>query len=168
MNKIDSIIRILESDWSTEDLVQAWNEFCDRRGYSDNEIYYMGSFNEMFENSTPMEIAEMVLNRDFRTDDDYFAFNAYGNVISFSDVTDYNSFSFTELAEYLVDWGDSGVRGIDNEELLDDFVEEYYSHRNVDEMKAFIYNIMEEESFDLLMDDWNDLYESVEEALGNL
>ena len=35
MNKIDAIIDIIKSNWSTDELVNAWNLRCEKKGYMD-------------------------------------------------------------------------------------------------------------------------------------
>ena len=50
MNKIDAIIDIIKSNWSTDELVNAWNLRCEKKGYMDEFIENMSSFDEMFQN----------------------------------------------------------------------------------------------------------------------
>lgn len=166
MNKIDAISNIIKENWSNDEIVRVWNDYCDKHSCYDDAICYMDSFNELFSGMTPLEIVERVLyGGDFRTDDDFFAFNGYGNIVSFNDVDDYGSFDMRYVAEYLVDCGDSDYTEVDNEALLDEFINEHFSNYNYDEIKNIIEVIMEEETFDLLMDNWDDLAEIVEEKL---
>ena len=64
----------------------------------DDAIYYdMDSFDEFLDGYTPLEIAQMIWFGEFNPNDDYFRFNAYGNLESadwYDVVTD---------AEYLKD-----------------------------------------------------------------
>ena len=172
MNKIDAIIDIIKSNWSTDELVDAWNLRCEKKGYMDEFIENMSSFDEMFQNLSPLEIIDKVRGCNFCTGDDYFAFNGYGNLESFSYVEDYSRFSYEELAEYLVDNGDSLTTNVDTDELLEAFIYEYFDNYDFDQIKCVIETYMGNNTFDLLMDNWDDLNEDIlnyieEEGLGS-
>lgn len=161
MEKIQTIIDIIKNNWSNEEIADAWNFRCDEKGYMDERIEYMDTFDELFCNYKPSEIAEKVYRRDFCTGDDFYAFNGYGNLESFSDVDDYSRFSYEELAEYLVDNGDSLTTDVDTDELLEFFIYEYFNEYTFYQIKNTIEAYMEENAFDLLMDDWDVLYEDI-------
>ena len=167
MAKIQAIIDIIKTNWSTDELVNAWNLRCEKKGYMDEFIENMSSFDEMFQNLSPLEIIDKVRGCNFRTEDDYFAFNGYGNPESFSYVEDYSRFSYDELAEYLIDNGDSLTKEVDSDELLAYFVEEYFD--DDDNVRDILSTIIEEgdEPFDLLMDDWDDLFEAFKNIIKN-
>ena len=172
MNKIDAIIDIIKSNWSTDELVNAWNLRCEKKGYMDEFIENMSSFDEMFQNLSPLEIIDKVRGCNFCTGDDYFAFNGYGNLESFSYAEDYSCFSYEELAEYLVDNGYSLTTNVDTDELLEAFIYEYFDHYVFGQIKCVIETYMENNAFDLLMDNWDDLNEDIlnyieEEGLGS-
>ena len=172
MEKIQVIIDIIKNNWSNEEIADAWNFRCDKKDYMDERIEYMDTFDELFSSLKPSEIAEKVYRRDFCTGDDFYAFNGYGNLESFSDVDDYSRFSYTELAEYLVDNGDSLTTDVDTDELLESFIYEYFDHYDFDQIKCVIETYMENNAFDLLMDNWDDLNEDIlnyieEEGLGS-
>ena len=172
MDKIQTIIDIIKNNWSNEEIADAWNFRCDEKDYMDERIEYMDTFDELFCNYKPSEIAEKVYRRNFCTGDDFYAFNGYGNLESFSDVDDYSRFSYTELAEYLVDNGDSLTTDVDTDELLEYFIYEYFNHYDFDQIKGVIETYMEDNTFDLLMDNWDDLNEDIlnyieEEGLGS-
>ena len=161
MDKIDAIIDIIKSNWSTDELVNAWNLRCEKKEYMDEFIEDMSFFDEIFQGLSPLEIIDKVRGCNFRTEDDYFAFNGYGNPESFSYVEDYSRFSYEELAEYLVDNGDSLTTNVDTDELLEAFIYEYFDGCDFDQIKQTIETYMEDNTFDLLMDDWNDLNEDI-------
>ena len=172
MAKIQAIIDIIKTNWSTDELVNAWNLRCEKKGYMDEFIENMSSFDEMFQNLSPLEIIDRVKGCNFCTGDDYFAFNGYGNLESFSYAEDYSRFSYEELAEYLVDNGDSLTTSVDTDELLESFIYEYFDHYDFDQIKCVIETYMENNTFDLLMDNWDDLNEDIlnyieEEGLGS-
>ena len=161
MDKIEAIIDIIKSNWSNEEIVDAWNFRCDEDNYMDERIEYMDTFDELFSNLKPSEIAEKVYRRDFCTGDDFYAFNGYGNLESFSDVEDYSRFSYSELAEYLADNGDSLTTDVDTDQLLESFIYEYFDYYDFDQIKQTIETYMEDNTFDLLMDNWDDLNEDI-------
>ena len=167
MNKIDAIIDIIKTYWSNKELVDAWNLRCEKKEYMDEFIEDMSFFDEIFQNLSPLEIIDKVRGCNFRTEDDYFAFNGYGNPESFSYVEDYSRFSYDELAEYLADNGDSLTKKVDSDELLAYFVEEYFD--NDDNVRDILSTVIEEgdEPFDLLMDDWDDLFETAKNIINN-
>ena len=172
MDKIQAIIDIIKTNWSTDELVEAWNLRCEKKEYMDEFIENMSSFDEMFQNLSPLEIIDKVKGCNFCTGDDYFAFNGYGNLESFSYVEDYSRFSYEELAEYLVDNGDSLTAKVDTDELLESFIYEYFDNYDFDQIKCVIETYMENNTFDLLMDNWDDLNEDIlnyieEEGLGS-
>ena len=172
MAKIQAIIDIIKTNWSTDELVNAWNLRCEKKEYMDEFIENMSSFDEMFQNLSPLEIIDKVRGCNFCTGDDYFAFNGYGNLESFSYIEDYSCFSYEELAEYLVDNGDSLTTNVDTDELLESFIYEYFDHYDFDQIKCVIETYMENNTFDLLMDNWDDLNEDIlnyieEEGLGS-
>ena len=167
MNKFYAIIDIIKSNWSYKELVDAWNLRCEKKEYMDEFIEDMSFFDEIFQNLSPLEIVDKVRGCNFRTEDDYFAFNGYGNPESFSYVEDYSRFSYDELAEYLADNGDSLTKKVDSDELLAYFVEEYFD--DDDNVRDILSTIIEEgdEPFDLLMDDWDDLFEAFKNIIKN-
>lgn len=72
------------------------NEYCDQTHDCDCRIYYMEEFNtEVFlpEGSDLLWLAYRIHFGDFNPNDEYFAWDAYGNLVSFS--TKY------ELEEYM-------------------------------------------------------------------
>ena len=161
MDKIDVISNIIKENWSNEEIVGVWNDYCDKHCCCDDMIFYMGSFNELYDGVKPIEIVERVIYGDFRTDDDFFAFNGYGNIVSFNDVHDYGSFDMRYVAEYLVDNGDSESPEVDNEKLLEGFIDEYFMDYDFDTIKGIIEKYMENEIFDLLMGDWDLMDEEI-------
>lgn len=168
MNKVESIANFIEENWSNYEIVDAWNQRCESHNDYDAQIEYMDSFDDLFSGKTPSEIAEMVWNRDFRTDDDFFAFTAYGNIVSFNDPSDYGYFSFEELAEWIISNGDSTTADIDTDALIDDFINEYEYELDMDydEAKKMIDRLSETEPLDFLMDDWDDIFTTIKEEMG--
>lgn len=167
MTKLDAIENILRNYWSNGDLISLWNDYCDKHRCDDDIITDMSLFDDLFREMSPLDIVRRVKYGDFRPDDDYFGFNGYGNLISFNDLSDYGPFSYGVLAEYLVDNGDGDFE-VDTDMLQDYFIEEYFADMEWTEITALIDKISEDEPFDLLMDDWDDLAEIVKEHLSNV
>ena len=161
MDKIQAIIDIIKNHWLNEEIVDAWNLRCEKKEDMDEFIENMSFFDEMFQHLSPLEIIDKVKGCNFCTGDDYFAFNGYGNLESFSCVEDYSRFSYEELAEYLADNGDSLTADVDTDELLEYFIYEYFDNYDFDQIKQTIEAYMEDNTFDLLMDDWNDLNKDI-------
>lgn len=161
MDKIQAIIDIIKNHWLNEEIVDAWNLRCEKKGDMDEFIENMSFFDEMFQHLSPLEIIDKVKGCNFCTGDDYFAFNGYGNLESFSCVEDYSRFSYEELAEYLADNGDSLTADVDTDELLEYFIYEYFDNYDFDQIKQTIETYMEDNIFDLLMDNWDNLNEDV-------
>ena len=93
-----------------DDLVYLLQHMNAYDGCFEDSIYYgMEEFDEFMSNYSPMEIAQMIYFGDgFNPNDDYFRFNAYGNLES-------------------ADWHDVKV---DAEDLKDDIIDHlvnYYS-----------------------------------------
>ena len=86
MDKIDAIIEIVANKWETSDIVHAWNLMLEGKEVR-CKIFPMSSFNEMFNGKSHLEVIKMVHNCQFGVDDDYFSFNADGDIESFSDIT---------------------------------------------------------------------------------
>lgn len=164
MTKIDSIVNILKDYWSNGELISLWNDYCDKHRCDDYIIEDMSLFDDLFGDMSPLDIVRRVQYGDFRPDDDYFAFNGYGNLVSFNDLSDYGPFSYEELAEHLVDNGDGDFE-VNTDALQNYFIDEYFADMRWTEITALIDKISAEEPFDLLMDDWDDLAEIVKEHI---
>ena len=50
--------------------------------FEEANYYDMDEFDELLAGSTPMEIAQMIFFGEFNPDDEYFRFDAYGNLES--------------------------------------------------------------------------------------
>lgn len=166
MDKIEAIIEIVANKWETSDIVHAWNLMLEGKAVR-CKIFPMSSFNEMFDTKSHLEVIKMVHNCQFGVDDDYFSFNAEGYIESFSDINDFSAFSYYDLADYLADKGDSLTKEVDSDELLDYFVEEYFDDDT--NVRNILSTIIEkgEEPFDLLMDDWDILFETAKNIIKN-
>jgi len=169
MNKFEAIIEVMKS-WETSELVQAWNQRCDDYHEGDSYIEYMDSFNEMFYGKEPLDIADMMTNARFYSGDEYFSFNAHGNLVSYSDLDDYDCpFEWYDMAEYMSDNGDADTREVDSDKLADFFVLFVSEKTDIDEetIAKKVDTMIEETTFDLLTDDWDILYDTFMEEYNN-
>lgn len=82
MTNIEKLINQYR-DFSDADKVCAHNEYCDNNNDPDNHIYFMEEFEEILANVEKFDLLRMAFYGDFNPNDDYFAFNGYGNLISF-------------------------------------------------------------------------------------
>lgn len=98
------------SQLNSEDLVMLINHMNSYDGcFEDQQWYDMDEFNEFLSNHTPYEIAQMIFyGGEFNPNDEYFRFNAYGNLES-------------------ANWGDVVAEAEDLEEAIIDHLTHYYS-----------------------------------------
>ena len=85
---------LLNNMETTRGLIQeinCWNGALECLDYIDMEL-----FNEYMMDSEPTWIAERIFYGDFNPNDDYFQFNAYGNLVSY-DLWDVNA----EIEDYI-------------------------------------------------------------------
>lgn len=124
---------------SNGELVELLQHMSAYDGCFGDTIYYdMDSFDEFMDGYTPLQIAQMIWFGEFNPNDDYFRFNAYGNLesadwrdveVEAEDLKDdiiyhlVNSYSgdtpWAEL-DYIVDSDDDAIFNEDFEEVDDD------------------------------------------------
>mgnify|MGYP003307885407 CR=1 FL=1 len=166
MRKLDFIAGYIKSNWSSSAIINAWNRYCEDNNDPDSMVEYMDSFNELFDGMTPTEIAERVSHGSFCSGDDYWCFNAYGNIKTFSYWDDSDSpVDIYDVAEWLIDNGDSDTEEIDTDDLAEGFLDEYFPDDDRDKMEHLIDIYCEEECFDILTEDWDDLAANLKYAL---
>ena len=79
----EEAIRTYVENLSKGELVELMQYMHGYDGCFDDCVYYdMEEFDEFLSNCTPSEIARMIFFGDFNPNDDYFRFNAYGNLES--------------------------------------------------------------------------------------
>lgn len=103
----DQIMEVLKGLDDSE-MVNLWNEYCDRNNYYDDRIYYMEEIDEIMNGQD----VTYILNRAFFGHDqwseessfnpnrDYFTFNGYGNLISM-DAIGYNEYANKFMCDYI-------------------------------------------------------------------
>lgn len=79
----EEAIRNYVEQLNGDDLTQLLQHMHAYDGCFDDCAYFdMDEFDDFMSNSTPLEIARMIFYGDFNPNDDYFRFNAYGNLES--------------------------------------------------------------------------------------
>ena len=79
--KIENLLNIVDAEALYEMVceVNNWNNSLEYLNY-----IYMEDFNDYMNNLEPIELAERIYFCNFNPNDDYFNFNGYGNLISYS------------------------------------------------------------------------------------
>ena len=103
MKTKQQIIEQLQSLTANE-LMQIHNEYCQSVNDCDNEIYHNEEdfFNDFFL-SNPMELARAISFGDYRYQDEFIKFNAYGNLESFADYSIMNHIDIDAIAEDIIE-----------------------------------------------------------------
>ena len=80
----EEAIRNYVTNLNKGELVELLQRMASYDGVFEDSVYYdMGEFDEFMSNHSPMEIAQMIYFGDaFNPNDDWFRFNAYGNLVS--------------------------------------------------------------------------------------
>ena len=79
----EEAIRNYVEQLTGDDLAQLLQHMNGYDGCFEESTYYdMDSFDEIMSNCMPMEIAQRIFFGDFNPNDEFFRFNAYGNLES--------------------------------------------------------------------------------------
>ena len=122
MNRPEEIIieeiNNVVSEFTTEQSIEAWNNYCRRNGYEEIiEPLSDETIDKLFAGETPSELIRM--GKDVSLDDDYFYFHL-GELNTTDDI--YDVVDDDEVADYVIDYdddcGDSELR-----DLLDELAE---------------------------------------------
>lgn len=116
---IEEINNIVE-EFTTEQSIEAWNNYCDRNYYEETINYLSDEIIdelELFADKTPSELIRM--GEDVNLDNKYFYFHL-GELNTTDDI--YDVIDDSEIVDYIIDYdddcGDSELR-----ELLDELAE---------------------------------------------
>lgn len=155
-------VKLVIENWSDSDIVSAWNEMCDRVGSCDEVIYSMYTFDELFYGREPLDIVSLVERTNFCSSDDYFSFDRSGVIESFNDPEDYSCYDIDALVNFLIEYGDDDTSTVDRDELTEYFDEEYgYKYPDGFDMAQALSDLLDEWTFDLLTDDWDEIDEEL-------
>ncbi|WP_289122931.1 hypothetical protein [uncultured Megasphaera sp.] len=102
-----------------ENLLQCMN-FYDG-SFEESTYYDMDSFDEFMSNYTPSEIARMIHFGEFNPNDDYFRFDAYGNLESFDwqEISDEAESLESDIIDHLVNYYDGDTPWADLDYMVD-------------------------------------------------
>ena len=81
---IEQAKAIIIDNFSDDEIIESYNEYCESMNDMDSIIYDMSEFNEIMSSLPPIEIVIGALNGNFDPADDYFTFDGYGNASSLS------------------------------------------------------------------------------------
>lgn len=161
MSKKKSVAEYIKSA-EMEDVVNLWNQFIDETERYDDQVYENSDdmLDEVF--SSIHEFARSSRYGDYNFNDAWFAFNGYGNVVSFRYLDDDNCpIDVDALADYLIENGDSDFE-ISSDFLQAEFLDEYFpNEEDYDKAMCIADNLSESEPVDFLMDDWDDIAETI-------
>ena len=169
MGKRMAVKDIIEKNWYDTDIITAWNRLCEENNDPDSMVNSMDDFEEFAEGVISRDGIARLLNMikfgNFDLDNEWWWLNGYGNLHSADDILNCPrcSIDLGEIADYLISEGDAGLAEVDTDELLDAFIGDYFA--GDDDAKDAAEEIIREESFDLLTDDWDDLEAAVKVKL---
>lgn len=161
--KEKAIKACINNDWKNDEIIDVWNRICEDNNNPDDIIYCNGEdfFTSMF-GCDIMSAVRAVSFGSYNFNDCYVRLNGYGNVESFDYWDDDNSpMDIDEIVEYVIDNGDCDTPEIDTDYLQVCFINAYYKGKEEEYVK-WCDKIDEEEDFDLLTEDWDDLHERLE------
>lgn len=159
--QLDAIRRTIENDWTDDDYIRVWNEFCDKSHYGDDIIFYMAEIDEIVGESSVSDIIQMCHYGSIDPNDSYFEYDGNGNIHTFSIISDSRNFDLAALVKYMAENGELGVE-VDRDSLLSEFAEVY------DLTDDYAEEIVNASGCDLLADDWDTIYCDGRETLKEL
>lgn len=164
-NMIRAINNFMDAEWDKFDFIIAWNTRCEKQGYDEYMIFQMPEFDEFFCGCKPLEILDKV-DDGFNPNDEYFVYNGhtgrYKSLDSFDD--EKSPFDRSELIEFIVENEGFGfptyMRTIENDDLREAFIEEYFFDDDV-EADDILSGIEEEEDINFFTEDWDALADRI-------
>lgn len=122
MTKKEKLIDLIQDMGYSEQMI-LHNEYCYKINNYDNEIFDMDSFDEIFDNYTPTQMANSVHFGQYNPGHEYFTFNGYGNIetIPKYQLSDY--IDGVEITNYILE-NDIDFDNNDIRYILDDIEED--------------------------------------------
>ena len=103
MMTIEQAKNILVDNLSDDELITEYNEYCEYCNDMDSIVYSMDEFDEIAASFTPMELASRVVYGEFNPSDDWFMFDGYDNLKSFSDCDVFDFFCENVESDYIIE-----------------------------------------------------------------
>lgn len=168
MDKRNAVIKTIKSRWNDTDIIDVWNLVCDHNNDTDSQLQSMNDkFEDFAEGVISREgvfyLLNMIKNGNFNTRDDWWWVEK-DRLYSTWDAL--SAIDMEDVADYLIDFGDAGVAEVDTDDLLDEFIGEHFEGN--DDARDVAEELIREQSFDLLTDDWWDLEGAVKARLARV
>lgn len=120
-DKLYNFLQDTIDNLSDDDLRNLHQDYCECNNYVDDMVYSMCDFDDLNNNKTPHEIAELVCGNDFNPNHDWFKYTIYGvessdnvsDLIYISDLVNWVEIDPDRIREYL---------DYDEEEELDELL----------------------------------------------
>lgn len=98
----EKIIEFLGNEMYVHELVEVWNDYCERSNRCEDEIFSLDYFDEYYDNYTPSEIAQRLFNSTwFNPNDTRFGFDGLGNPRTFNYLDD--EIDLEAIADYAIE-----------------------------------------------------------------
>lgn len=175
MDKKEFIKNYIKENFTDWELLALHNAYCESINGCDSCIYDMASFKELHDGMDILDIIDRVTYGDFRSGDEYWMYNAYGNLESFSYLKDY--IDLYELTDYIIEYGESVFSEIgvdvahsfyddDTETIRDAFLEEKFPNANEQDKARFLLSMWDRDGYipDYVTEDWETLKSEVEDS----
>jgi len=161
MSKQQSVVNYINSS-DMEDVVTLWKQFVSESNSENDDVWE--NSDDMLDEIFPSthEFARSSTYGHYNYSDSFFAFNGYGNIVTFSRLDDERCpIDVDALADYLIENGDSDF-DVDSDQLECDFLDEYFPNAE-DYFKAndIVDNLSKSEPIDFLMDEWDNIAETI-------
>lgn len=162
------VLKSLIREWDDEKKIEVWNARCDSANCTDDEIYWVDSFEDDMEEFFPGNLTA-VLHKlrygDFNFEDEYWCFNGYANFVSFSYLDNKESpYDEEEVIDYIE--GDANSDDVadwfedDMEAMEEAFIDHYFPLHQI-EARA----VLNEGYHNLATDDWEEVSEEIADAI---
>lgn len=156
-DKVEAIKSAIANDWNERDRVYAWREYCNHNDM-DDMIYFMDELDDCFGERKLTDFLG-ILDDSFNLHSDFFAIDCYGHIKTGDYADDFDCYDEDALAEYIAENGQSNFPVIYDDSILDEFLACFVDEYSEDEIIEFL----DSNAIDLLVEDWEDITERLDE-----
>lgn len=146
-----SVKKAVTEDWPTTLVVTAWNKYCDFYNSPNDRVYPMTQLEDHIGNKPLRQIINLCHYGDIHPDDEYFEYDGYGNIMTFTDLRDSKNINIDCLVEFVTQSKEFKIH-LDKKRLLSDFA---YCYGLTDEEGE---NIVAASNCDIVVEDWDLIY----------
>lgn len=103
--KLKNIVQsIIENNYDNNEIINAWNQYCENKKKMENYVYnVLAQFNEEYMGKTPLDIAIDAHSGKFDPNEEYFAYDNVGLLVSFDYYNDpFSVVDIDELCDYII------------------------------------------------------------------